>query len=73
MLSLQIKNPELEKEFLEILRYRYAGNTEKVIEDFILFLEEIEDEVDIERRKDEPLISEEDMMEQLKNSGWFDV
>jgi hypothetical protein len=73
MLSLQIKNPELEKEFLEILRYRYEGNTEKVIEDFILFLEEIEDEVDIERRRDEPLISEEDMMEKLKNSGWFDV
>ena len=52
-MTIKISDKKLEREFVEILKNRYNGDVNKAIKNFIELLEDFEDAVDIELRKNE--------------------
>ncbi len=70
MLTIPIQNAELEKRFLIALQEFYSGNADRLIADLLQFLEDLEDQRDIELRKNEPLLAEEQIRLQLQADGW---
>ncbi|HDY86866.1 MAG TPA: hypothetical protein ENH82_01985 [bacterium] len=63
MVTIRISDKKIEKEFSEILKNRYNGNVDKAIKDFIELLEDFEDAVDVELRKNEKT----ELWENVKN------
>ncbi len=65
MIAIRISDKKIEKEFSEILKNRYNGNIDKAIKDFIELLEDFEDAVDVELRKNEKTELWEDVKNEL--------
>lgn len=65
MIAIRISDKKIEKEFSEILKNRYNGNVDKAIKDFIELLEDFEDAVDVELRKNEKTEPWEDVKNEL--------
>ena len=65
MIAIRISDKKIEKEFSEILKNRYNGNINKAIKDFIELLEDFEDAVDVELRKNEKTEPWEDVKNEL--------
>jgi len=65
MIAIRISDKKIEKEFSEILKNRYNGNVNKAIKDFIELLEDFEDAVDVELRKNEKTEPWEDVKNEL--------
>jgi N12 class adenine-specific DNA methylase len=52
-MTLKIEDKKLEKKFIELLKTKYDGKVDKAIKKFIELLEDFEDAVEIELRKNE--------------------
>jgi len=65
MIAIRISDKKIEKEFSEILKNKYNGNINKAIKDFIELLEDFEDAVDVELRKNEKTEPWEDVKNEL--------
>ena len=65
MIAIRISDKKIEKEFSEILKNKYDGNVDKAIKDFIELLEDFEDAVDVELRKNEKTEPWEDVKNEL--------
>ena len=65
MSAIRISDKKVEKEFSEILKNRYNGNVDKAIKDFIELLEDFEDAVAVELRKNEKTEPWEDVKNEL--------